>query len=186
MTEWRDIPGYEGCYQVSDDGQVKSLARRIKSAPGCTRPLPERIMKQEVDRTGYARLQLRSDGSYAHHLVHRLVMLAFVGECPDGMEVCHNDGVKLNNNLSNLRYDTRSANQYDSIRHGTHRGSRKTHCPQGHEYTAENTWKERNGNRHCRTCNRERRDYRRDYYHANGAAMRARSRELYAAKKGAT
>jgi HNH endonuclease/NUMOD4 motif len=186
MTEWRDIPGYEGCYQVSDDGQVKSLARRIKSAPGCTRPLRERIMKQEVDRTGYARIQLCSDGSYVHCLVHRLIMLAFVGPCPEGMEVCHNDGVKLNNTLSNLRYDTKSANQYDSIRHGTHQGSLKTHCNKGHEYTAENTYMTSVGSRRCRTCNRERRDYRRDYYHANKAAINARSRELYAAKKGAT
>lgn len=48
------------------------------------------------------------------------MMLAFVGKCPDGMEVCHNDGDPGNPSLNNLRYDTKSANQQDRIRHGSH------------------------------------------------------------------
>ena len=51
--------------------------------------------------------------------MHRLVMLAFVGPCPDGMEVCHKDGVSTNSLLSNLRYDTHVGNYVDAIRHGT-------------------------------------------------------------------
>jgi hypothetical protein len=51
--------------------------------------------------------------------VHRIVLEAFVGPCPEGMECCHNDGNPRNNNVTNLRWDTRSANQMDSVRHGT-------------------------------------------------------------------
>jgi hypothetical protein len=50
--------------------------------------------------------------------VHSLVMLAFVGPRPDGLEVCHNNGVASDNRLSNLRYDTRSENNVDSSKHG--------------------------------------------------------------------
>ena len=51
--------------------------------------------------------------------VQRLVLLAFVGPCPDGMECCHNNGIKTDNRLSNLRWDTRKANAADREHHGT-------------------------------------------------------------------
>lgn len=54
-------------------------------------------------------------------LVHRLVLEAFVGPCPAGMEGCHNNGCPSDNRLQNLRWDTRLANNADKIRHGTSR-----------------------------------------------------------------
>jgi hypothetical protein len=84
--------------------------------------------------------------------VHRLVMLAFVGPCPDGLNVCHNDGVATNNVLGNLRYDTPSSNSQDRVRHGNDYNRRKTHCIHGHEFTPGNTYYRRNGRRLCRTC----------------------------------
>lgn len=54
-----------------------------------------------------------------HHSVHRLVLLAFVGPCPDGLQACHNDGDRENNRPDNLRWDTPSSNYADRDRHGT-------------------------------------------------------------------
>jgi hypothetical protein len=66
-------------------------------------------------------------GKGASRKVHRLVLEAFVGPCPPGMECCHNDGNPLNNRLDNLRWDTRRSNQLDRNRHGTgSRGEKST------------------------------------------------------------
>ena len=76
------------------------------------------------------------------------------------MECCHNDGDFENNRLSNLRWGTKSENTLDSVKHGTHNNARKTRCPQGHEYTEENTYivtrksgpRKGKKDRICRTC----------------------------------
>ncbi len=78
-----------------------------------------RKLKGVVEKTGYRSVTFMSDGSLKKFLVHRLVLEAFVGPCPEGMEACHNDGDRLNNQISNLRWDTRKANQADRIKHGT-------------------------------------------------------------------
>lgn len=84
-------------------------------------------------------------------------METFVGPPPPGLEVRHLDGVSHNNLLSNLVYGTHLENMRDRLIHGTHHEVNKTHCPQGHPYSAVNTYLEppRN-NRKCRTCRRER------------------------------
>jgi hypothetical protein len=69
--------------------------------------------------TGYGIVNLKLDGAQQMRTVHRLVMLAFMGLCPRGLEVCHGDGVRHNNKLSNLRYDTRKGNLQDKHQHGT-------------------------------------------------------------------
>jgi DNA-binding transcriptional regulator YiaG len=110
MSEWRDIPGYEGRYEVSEHGEVRRLYRTK----------PSRTVKPTPRRSGgYLSVCLCVGNRPKTHFVHRLVMLAFVGPCPDGMEVCHGDGDKLNNALSNLRYDERIANVQDRVAHGT-------------------------------------------------------------------
>lgn len=69
--------------------------------------------------TGAGRGHLRAQlGKGRHQLVHRLVLTAFVGPCPDGMEACHNNGSPTDNRLCNLRWDTRRANQADKVLHG--------------------------------------------------------------------
>ncbi|AEK09646.1 HNH endonuclease [Mycobacterium phage Mozy] len=88
-------------------------------------------------------------------LVHVLVLEAFVGPRPEGMNACHNNGIPNDNRVENLRWDTPSENNRDLIRHGTHVQARKTHCPQGHEYTPENTrlyLYEGGWRRYCRAC----------------------------------
>lgn len=146
--EWRNVVGLEGVYEVSDAGDI----RRIKAAQGAR---AGHLMTQIVDKTGHHHVSMRKDGRYAHALVHRLVAFAFIGPQPEGCEVCHNDGNPHNNAVSNLRWDTSSANKYDAVRHGTHVQARKTHCPQGHKFTPENTYIGGNGGRNCRTCNSE-------------------------------
>jgi hypothetical protein len=105
-----DDPGY----RVGDDGSVWSCLRK----DGRT--------KQMVLGPVWCQLRHGTQPNGAHYvsirrksvLVHRLVLLVFVGPCPDGMECCHWDDDRSNNRLSNLRWDTRKANRSDGIRNG--------------------------------------------------------------------
>lgn len=112
--------------------------------------MPERVLTPSVSR-GYHRVTLLRDGKRHHWMLHRLVLLTFVGPCPPGMEGCHNDDDKSNNALTNLRWDTSSANHLDRTRNGGNHNALKTHCPQGHPYTPDNTYMS-GGSRKCRTC----------------------------------
>lgn len=117
---WKDIPGYEGRYQVSDQGRVRSLDQVVNgfhpSRLGpCKHHRKGRILKPgRFTSSGHVSVVL---GHGAHGSpVHQLVMLAFVGPCPEGMEICHNNGDASDNRLENLRYDTRSENMRDIAR----------------------------------------------------------------------
>ena len=149
IEAWLPVVGYEGLYEVSDLGQVRGVNRR--DARG--RRWRGRILRQGVRDGGHQLVYLRQGGRTRTLRVHRLVMEAFVGPCPDGREVCHNNGDPSDNRRANLRYDTRSANVLDAVRHGTHPMAIKTHCPRGHEYDAANTRFYR-GWRFCRACAR--------------------------------
>lgn len=112
---WVDIPGYEGFYKVSQDGRIQSqprLGARLKE------------LCPEIDRDGYKRVILSKNGKKRKQLVHRLVMLAFVGECPEGMQVCHYNGDPADNRIENLRYGTPKENMRDRDRHGRTHHSR--------------------------------------------------------------
>jgi len=146
MIEWRDAPRYEGRYQVSNDGRVRSLIAQRGSG----------VLKAAPTDAGYRRVNLYYDvGKYKSRLVHTLVAEAFIGPCPAGMEVCHRDGKKDNNAVTNLYYGTRSQNMLDKVRHGAHHNANKSHCPRGHEYNVENTLHS-GGRRRCRACGRDR------------------------------
>lgn len=103
--EWRDVPDYAGRYQVSNLGRVRSFGRY-------NRPIYT-ILTQSVIRWGYLRVTLFQNTVPAQWAVHRLVMHVFVGECPEGMQVNHKNGVKDDNRLENLEYTTPKEN----IRH---------------------------------------------------------------------
>lgn len=161
MTEtWRAVVGFEGSYEVSDLGRVRSLAREVecrsRNGSRFVRNIPGKIKATKRHPFGYHELQLYRDGKRTDALVHALVLTAFVGPCPPGQECCHRDGDPSNNALSNLRWDTRNENHRDAVRHGTHHQTRKTHCPQGHEYSAENTYLMYGRHRLCRECRRVR------------------------------
>ena len=122
VERWLPVVGYEGLYEVSDCGQVKSLGRYVvlkgKMLPHC---FPPRMLKLCPDRRGYINVLLSSrNKKAATHAVHRLVLEAFIGPCPEGMECCHSpDRNPSNNQLDNLRWDTHVNNQADQIVHGT-------------------------------------------------------------------
>lgn len=148
MTDerWRPIPGFDG-YEVSDLGRVRSYQRDPAGRLLRSHPLPH---------TGHITVKLYRDNVAVSSRVHMLVMRAFVGPAPEGLEVCHNNGVPSDNRLSNLRYDTASANRLDAVLHGTHNMARKTHCKSGHAFDEANTIRRSDGARDCRTCRYER------------------------------
>ena len=145
MTEWRDVPGFEGRYQVSDDGRVLSLPRY--GAGG-------RMLKLAPTGKGYRSVSLSLAGASRGRLVHQLVLLAFVGPRPADAVTRHLDGDPTNNALSNIVYGTPVENRADMRRHGRDAQLRKTHCPQGHPYASDNLFIDSTGGRLCKICRR--------------------------------
>lgn len=147
--KWIPIAGYEGSYEVSNTGVVRSIAR----LDAIGRPKAEKNLRPDPRPSGHLRVTLCQNSKTRRFWVHRLVLEAFVGPRPEGMEACHNDGDPMNNNVLNLRWDTKSANAQDRVRHGTDWHARRTHCPEGHEFTPENIYWDSNGtSRRCKTC----------------------------------
>jgi len=104
---WKDIPNYEGVYQVSNIGRVKSL----KSGE-------EKLLKPQKHRDGYMQVGLYKEGVGKLFKVHRLVMLAFVSE--SDLQVNHINGIKTDNHLENLEYCTGSQNIKHAFNTGLH------------------------------------------------------------------
>lgn len=150
VERWLPIPGYEGSYEVSDRGRVRSLDRIVVRSDGREIRCKGKVLSQGVHPKGY--LGVRLCGKTKK--VHRLVLEAFVGPCPDGMECCHNNGIPGDNKLTNLRWGTRIENAADVRRHGRNPNINKTHCPKGHPYNAENTYRIPSGGRGCVACRR--------------------------------
>ena len=109
--EWRQIPGYEGLYDVSDFGRARSARDGHGTFIG-------RLLKPCMQRRGYYQFTLCNNGTRRTCTAHRLVMAAFVGPRPDGKEVNHKDGDKANNRLDNLEYVTPSENQRHAFQTG--------------------------------------------------------------------
>lgn len=151
---WLPVVGYEGYYEVSSLGRVRSIARVIPHRRYGEMRWPGGLLKPYKTAKGYLMVCLSRDSKSKMVLTHRLVLAAFVGPCPVGAEGCHNDGNKTNNTVTNLRWDSRSANMMDQVRHGAHHLAGRTHCKQGHPYSAENTYKRADGHRGCRKCMR--------------------------------
>lgn len=183
MTErWLPIPGYEGWYEVSDLGRVRSVERTFRHRDGRVRTYPSVMVTPTLGRGGYLRVSLSRGGVQRTGSVHQLVMLAFVGPRPPGLEVCHNDDVRRNNVLSNLRYDTKSANAQDALKHGRNREASKVACPWSHLLVAPNLVPSKlaKGHRGCLACSRA--GAARTYQRRNGlpvSDMRQLSDEYY-------
>lgn len=156
---WLPVPGYEGLYEVSDQGRVRSLDRIVVMKNGRRRPTPGKILKPEFRRnTGYHGVALSKDGISRTHYVHRLVLMAFRGLPGPGQEGCHGNDIRTDNRLENLRWDTHHANVHDCIDRGRHReighyNRDKTECDRGHPFNEANT-KIRPEGRACRECER--------------------------------
>lgn len=151
VEEWRDVVGFEGLYEVSDQGRIRNVAR------GMGRTFGKILKPSPRGRYGHLTVTLRKDGKGLTSGVHRHVCRAFHGPAPDEEHdnALHWDGDVTNNRPENLRWGTRKDNANDSIRHGTRRNQYfgSTHCEQGHEWTEEHLYTNpRTGQRRCMTC----------------------------------
>lgn len=160
---WKPVVGYEGLYEVSDQGRVRSLDRwdslgRLHRGAIKVSRSDGRTEHQRVDLFRGERDPGAKRGKARTMLVHRVVALAFLGEPKEGEQVCHYDGNPKNNRVENLRWDTVSNNHYDAVRHHTHHNGGKTHCDHGHELTESNSTAAslKRGRRNCLSCNRAR------------------------------
>lgn len=110
MEIWKDIPGYEGLYQISDKGNI-FIVNRNKLLKGC------------YDRDSYKLTALSKNNKKKTFKVHRLVMLAFVGPSP--LQVNHINGIKTDNRLENLEYCTHKENMQHASKMGLARNYKK-------------------------------------------------------------
>lgn len=118
-VRWLPVVGYEGSYEVSESGEVRSVERTVVRGNGTVQEVAEKVLTKHPDRRGYHLVSLTRNHKAVHRRVHRLVLEAFVGPCPEGHEGLHGDGDMHNNHRSNLRWGTRTENVHDSMRHGT-------------------------------------------------------------------
>lgn len=165
MSEtWAPIAGYEGSYEVSDQGRVRSLDRTITvvrpgEAPRCYVRRGQVLKQGTVKGRNHRYLRVSLSTDERHAKVHLLVLTTFAGPRPEGLMGCHVNGDRQDNRLANLYWGTNSDNEFDKVRHGTHNQTRKQRCRQGHAFDAVNTaWRVRPTGRierRCRECARD-------------------------------
>lgn len=151
VETWMVVPGYEGFYEASNLGRIRSVERT--SANG--RKRPSIVLSAFTNPNGHQQVHLSRENVKRTHWVHRLVLLAFVGPPPANSEALHRNGDPADNRLENLAWGTRSENALDQVRHGVHFYASRTHCPAGHPYNASNTYRAPGApHRKCRECMR--------------------------------
>ncbi len=127
VERWLPIFGWEGLYEVSSQGRVRSLDRVVAYKNGATRAWPSRILKPS-QRGGYLRVQLSRPGNLVDRSVHDLVAGAFLGPRPEGLIVLHGKGGRHDNSVANLSYGTHAKNNgEDRIRDGTDLRGERNH-----------------------------------------------------------
>ena len=115
---WKDIPGYEGRYQVSNLGQVKGLDYIREASNGLPFKVKGRILKTDIIHCGYHRVALSKNNKKKHFLVHRLVIESFVPNPDNKPEANHEDCNKNNNRFDNLDWTTKLENMRHAIKNG--------------------------------------------------------------------
>lgn len=118
--EWRPIVGYEGLYEVSDLGRVRSLPREALRSDGALMRRRGNLLSRRPIHKGYVRVVLRGHGVSRFRRIHRLVLEAFVGECPEGKQCAHLNGDPADCRLSNLAWVSPTENASHKHAHGTH------------------------------------------------------------------
>jgi hypothetical protein len=110
--KWQSIPGFAN-YEIDTHGNACRVWRYVS---GEVKKYP---LLPDIDKRGRKRFALCLNGKARRILASRLVLMTFIGPCPDGMEACHENGDCTDNRLENLRWDTHSSNLLDRRRHGT-------------------------------------------------------------------
>jgi len=134
MEIWKDVVGYEGYYQISNLGRVKSLKKRVPFETYGVRKLrtlPEKILKQHKNECGYMYVPLAKDTKKKKHKIHRLVAEAFLPNPEMKKCVNHKDGNKVNNCVSNLEWVTHSENMKHAAENGLWVSWNKGKHPEG-------------------------------------------------------
>lgn len=150
---WKEIEGWPD-YEVSDMGRVRSW--KSQKNRWTTRSSEPRFLFVNTNKKGYQNVKLCKGDVAKNMSVNRLVAKAFLGESPVGAVVDHINRNRADNRSVNLRYITNRENVLCGVA-PTAINSRKTHCPQGHEYVPENLVVSslKRGNRKCLTCFRD-------------------------------
>lgn len=120
---WKEIEGFEGLYEVSDNGKVRRMERVFQRRDGKILPISSRELKLCIDKYGYVYVCLQKGKDRIHKTIHRLVLETFTSA--KDLQVNHIDGNKLNNNLSNLEWVTSKENINHSIITGLRKYSNK-------------------------------------------------------------
>lgn len=154
VERWLPATGFEGFYEVSDLGQVRSVDRVVYGGRGKLGRHRGRILIQKTHPNGYRLVGLSVDAVVTTKQVAHLVLEAFRGPRPPGMESCHGPAGVGDNCVTNLRWDTHTANQLDSVHQGTHKNTSKTCCPIEHLLAAPNLVPSALPNRKCLACSR--------------------------------
>lgn len=116
---WKDIPGYEGFYQASTAGRIRSLSRIVKRRDGSQSNVCGRVLAPSKAGLGYVNVMLCNEAGKKKFYVHRLVLCTFDVPMPSIIDCRHLDGTKTNNAFYNLQWGTRFDNMADAINHGT-------------------------------------------------------------------
>lgn len=155
---WLPVVDYEGLYEVSDLGRVRSLDRVTTARDGRQMRWRGRLLIATNKPAGYPGVTLSSGGVHKSYDVHFLVARAFLGERPLGKEIRHLNGNASDPRLANLAYVTHRDNELDKRAHGTHHNGRKTVCKYGHPLGPPNVRpsKENDTWRHCWACDKAR------------------------------
>ncbi len=112
MEEWRDVPGWEGSYQVSNLARVRSLNRMVRRSDGVVFFCKGIILKQYIDERGYPYIAFsdKAHKRYKKRRIHQLVGTSFVSGYKTGLQINHKNGIKTDNGISNLEWVTGSQN----------------------------------------------------------------------------
>ena len=124
---WSDILNYEGYYQVSNHGNVRSLDRIITQQNGRKQLVEGRVLKPYLTNKGYFKVHLSRDGKRKSRSIHRLVAIAFLPNPFQKPQVNHINGCKTNNNLCNLEWNTQSEQQIHAYQNGLQPKGEKHH-----------------------------------------------------------
>ena len=169
IEEWKSIPGYEGLYEVSNLGRVRSLDRYVKTCYEAYKLHKGKILSPAKDKNGYLKVHLCYNGKHNIIRVHRLVAQAFLLN-PDNLpEVNHKDEDKTNNSVDNLEWCDRSYN----ISYGTRtERQKKTNIQNGF-------WTGLSKEEYMKKYNQDRKEYRKKWYQENKDRVCEQQKEYY-------